>query len=433
MAEARYTSTTTEKFDRLRRRAEAKLLKLDEDVSGSLPQEVGELLHELRTHQIELEMQNDELLRTQLELITTRDRYSELFDSAPVGYVTIDSTGMIVEANLTVARMLGRERPSLIGQPISQFIHEDDQAFYYRHRHQVFEVHAPRTFDARLQKAEGGFFWAKVNCVPVVDDDGSVRQCRAAIADISLRRQVEEDRKRLIAALERKNGELERFAYTISHDLKSALITIRGFLGVLKQDLDAGNIESTSDCLERITAASDKMEQMLNELLQLSRVGHVLEPMRDVRLNDVVADAVGLLRGEITHKGVQIEIPPDLPTVYCDHMRLVEVIQNLISNAIKYMGDQAEPRILVGMQRKGDEIACFVRDNGMGVEPEHRDRIFGLFDKLDPKSEGTGIGLCLAKTIIEAHGGRIWVESKGVGTGSIFLFTLPPKQSGPPP
>jgi signal transduction histidine kinase len=128
-------------------------------------------------------------------------------------------------------------------------------------------------------------------------------------------------------------------------------------------------------------------------------------------------------------RGVQVAIAPDLPTVYGDRARLVEVVQNLVDNACKFMGDQAEPRIEIGQrgaQADADgKPVLFVRDNGIGIEPQYQDRVFGLFNKLDAHTEGTGVGLALVKRIVEVHGGRIWVESQGVGKGSTFCFTLP--------
>jgi signal transduction histidine kinase len=133
------------------------------------------------------------------------------------------------------------------------------------------------------------------------------------------------------------------------------------------------------------------------------------------------------VRGSLEAENVQIEIQPDLPVVQGDRARLVEVMQNLIDNACSFMGDRSEPRITIG-QRGTDwdgKPIVFVRDNGIGIDPQYHEKVFGLFDKLDPRSPGTGIGLALVKRIVEVHGGRIWVESAGAGCGSTFCFTLP--------
>lgn len=232
-------------------------------------------------------------------------------------------------------------------------------------------------------------------------------------------------RKKLISELESKNAELERFTYTVSHDLKSPLFTIRGFLGYLEQDALAGNVTRLKGDIQRITDATDKMQRLLNELLELSRVGRLKNESTSFPFSDLVQEALELVQGRIMARDIHISVNADLPTVYGDRARLTEALQNLIDNAAKFMGDHTEPRIEIGCdgEEEGKPI-FYVRDNGMGIAPEHFERVFGLFNKLDPKTDGTGIGLALVKRIVEVHGGRIWVESE-VGKGSTFFFTLP--------
>jgi signal transduction histidine kinase/PAS domain-containing protein len=233
-------------------------------------------------------------------------------------------------------------------------------------------------------------------------------------------------RKMLISELESKNAELERFTYTVSHDLKSPLFTIRGFLGYLEQDAISGNQARLKSDLQRITDATDKMQRLLNELLELSRIGRLRNEPTCFSLAEIARDAVELVHGRIAAHGVTVHIAPDLPAVYGDRPRLAEVLQNLLDNAAKFMGDQAAPCIEIGCtgETEPGRAVCYVRDNGIGIASEHFERVFGLFNKLDPKTDGTGIGLALVKRIIEVHGGRLWVESE-VGQGSTFFFTLP--------
>jgi signal transduction histidine kinase len=238
-------------------------------------------------------------------------------------------------------------------------------------------------------------------------------------------------RKKLISELENKNAELERFTYTVSHDLKSPLFTIRGFLGYLEQDALSGNPTRLKSDIQRITDATDKMQRLLNELLELSRVGRLKNEPTYFPFGDLVHEATELVQGRIMARGIRISIASDLPVVYGDRPRLTEVLQNLLDNAAKFMGDQEEPYIEIGCRGQDAErgmLIFYVRDNGIGISSEHYDRVFGLFNKLDPKTDGTGIGLALVKRIIEVHGGKIWVESEA-GKGSTFCFTLPP--SGP--
>ena len=232
------------------------------------------------------------------------------------------------------------------------------------------------------------------------------------------------ERKKLIHELENKNSELERFTYTVSHDLKSPLVTIDGFLRYIERDIETGNIERFKTDMDRVKEAVKKMQRLLMELLELSRIGRMMNESVAISFGELVHEAVEAVHGRLDAKKVKIIIQSDLPNVLGDHPRLVEMLQNLIDNASKYMGDQAEPVIEIGTRgmEEGKSI-FFVKDNGIGIAPEHHNRIFELFNKLDATSEGTGVGLALVRRIIEVHGGRIWVESE-IGKGSTFLFTL---------
>ena len=231
-------------------------------------------------------------------------------------------------------------------------------------------------------------------------------------------------RKELIAELESKNSELERFTYTVSHDLKSPLFTIRGFLGYLEQDALAGNHARMKADMQRITAATEKMQRLLNELLELSRIGRLRNTPERIPFEDLAREAVELVQGRIMQHNIAVIIQPGLPEVVGDRQRLLEVIQNLVDNAAKFMGGQSQPRIEIGQEGENAGMPVFfVRDNGIGIAPEYHERVFGLFNKLDVKSDGTGIGLALVKRIVEVHGGRIWVRSEA-GSGSTFYFTL---------
>jgi len=218
---------------------------------------------------------------------------------------------------------------------------------------------------------------------------------------------------------------LERFTYTVSHDLKSPLITIGGFIGYLEQDIQVGDNEKIITDLDRIREAKDKMYRLLNELLELSRIGRMMNPPENVPFADIIHDALGLLHGQLTTNNTKVIIQDNLPNIHGDRPRLVEVMQNLIENASKFSKSHPGSQIEVGARIDNNEYIFFVKDNGIGIDPAFHEKIFNLFDKLDPKSDGTGVGLALVKRIVEVHGGRIWVESIGKGSGTTFLFTLP--------
>ena len=239
------------------------------------------------------------------------------------------------------------------------------------------------------------------------------------------KKRIEAEKENLIQKLEAQNAELERFTYTVSHDLKAPLVTISGFLSHLVEDTATGNTDRIKYDIQRIANAVDRMNSLLKDLLDLSRVGRLTNPPENISLENLLHEVMEQVEGSLNEKNVQVQVARELPDVYGDRQRLMEVFQNLIENAAKYMGDQTHPLVQIGQQgEEGDKPIFYVKDNGIGITSEYHERIFGLFNKLDAQSEGTGIGLTLVKRIIEIHGGRIWVESEA-GKGSTFYFTLP--------
>jgi len=236
---------------------------------------------------------------------------------------------------------------------------------------------------------------------------------------------VSAEQERSEKQLNLKIAELERFAYTVSHDLKSPIITIKGFTGALETDLVNGNYERMAKDLKRVSAAADKMNDLLCDLLELSTIGHMLKTREPVDMNLLLRDVRENLSGVLQEVNIELTVQHDLPTLQCDRLRIMEVVQNLLENAVKYRDSQKKPQILFGMRQENANYIFFVQDNGIGIDPKYHDNVFGLFNKLDTRSEGSGIGLALVKRIIEMHGGSVWIESQGAGTGTTFFFTLP--------
>ncbi|HNA88120.1 MAG TPA: ATP-binding protein [Anaerolineales bacterium] len=237
-------------------------------------------------------------------------------------------------------------------------------------------------------------------------------------------------RQQLINELEDKNTELERFTYTVSHDLKSPLVTINGFLGYAEKDAREGKFSHFEKDIERIRQAVKKMQALLNDLLELSRVGRLMNDPTETRFGEIVRETLALLEVPIKEARVSVEFIDEGYIIFSDRVRLVEVVQNLIDNSIKFMGSQPHPRIQIGtMSDVQGQPIFFIKDNGIGIDPKYIERIFGLFNKLDVHSQGSGIGLTIVKRIIEVHGGNIWVESQ-LGRGSTFFFTLPNSAKG---
>lgn len=268
-----------------------------------------------------------------------------------------------------------------------------------------------------MRRGDGHEFVAELNGALLRDDVGVPRGLMVIARDVTERQRQEDE-------LKNKNTELERFTYTVSHDLKSPLITIRGFAGVLLSDLAAGRTERFADDLQRIRSAANKMTELLNGLLELSRVGRIVNPPAPVSMARLAEDVLALLAGPIAQRQARVTVQAGLPDAFGDAQRVQEVLQNLVENALKFSGAGRVPEIEIGFTTACEQTAYFVRDHGQGIDPRFRESIFGLFNKLDPRSEGTGIGLALVRRIVEFHGGSIWVESAGPGQGATFYFTL---------
>lgn len=228
--------------------------------------------------------------------------------------------------------------------------------------------------------------------------------------------------------LERQNAELERFTYSVSHDLRAPLVTIKGFVGLLQRDLEAGKTDAVSGDIRQISDATDNMARQLDELLELSRVGRLVNPPVEINLTEMVRSVVAMFSESIAENGIEVSIDETMPVAYGDAGRIFEVFQNLIGNAIKFVKRNEKPVIEIGAEISEDRVLCHVRDNGIGIENDFLERIFNLFERLDPRIEGTGIGLALARRIVEFHDGSIWAESAGLGEGSTFWFSLPLKR-----
>ena len=227
--------------------------------------------------------------------------------------------------------------------------------------------------------------------------------------------------------LKAKNTELEWFTYSVSHDLRSPLITLQGFVELLREDLKRNEKEKVESDLKFIESSAKKMDGLLTNMLSLSRIGRVVNPPEDVSFGEIVQEALEQSTGQIKSSGVDVSVAKNFPSVHVDRMRIEEVLVNLIDNSIKYRGDQSHPKIDIGYHEDGNGIVFFVLDNGIGIDKSQHEKIFDLFYRLENSGKGTGAGLAIVKRIIEVHEGRIWIESER-GKGCKVCFTLPVTQ-----
>ncbi len=376
-----------------------------------------------KPHLITITRDITERKRVEEALRESEARYRSLFEQSHDAVFILDLNARHIAANQRAANMLGysvEEIQKLSVNELSVELHESENIL----ERMMASEHIP-VYQRIFRKKNGEIFPVEINVELVRDDKGNPLHIQSVVRDVTQRKRAEGERERLITELSAKNAELEQFTYTVSHDLKSPLVTINGFLGFLEQDAVSGNIERLKKDTQRIQEAVKKMQRLLSELLELSRIGRMMNVPESIPFRELVDECLSIVHGRLEERGVVVHVYPNLPVIYGDRPRLVEVLQNLMDNAAKYMGDQKNPLIEIG--QRGEEYlkpVFFVKDNGMGIDTEYHERVFGLFNKLDAKSEGTGVGLALVKRIVEFHGGRIWVESEA-GKGSTFLFTLP--------
>ncbi len=361
----------------------------------------------------------------EMEIEKSEKRFHLLFDTAMEGIVFTKPDGTVHSANPAALTLFGYTETEIHGLSREKLVDFSDPLLKASFEERNRVGFAKGEFTA-IRK-DGSTLPVEMNSILFQQDD---ILASTFIRDITDRKLAEIEREKLVAELKNKNAELEKFTHTVSHDLKAPLFTIQGFMGYLERDILANKPEKVQEDIDRITSAIDKMQRLLNELLELSRVGKVMNAPQQIALETIANDAVNLVTGRIAARKVTVNIQPDLPAVYCDRVRITQVLQNLIDNAVKFMGEQPNPLISIGQRIEYQKPIFFVHDNGMGIAPEHQDRIFGLFDKLDTKVEGTGVGLALVKRIIEMHGGKLWVESEGQGKGSTFCFTIPDERDG---
>lgn len=365
-------------------------------------------------------------------------KFRTLIENLSEGILLLDEHGTVIEWNPSQESITDMSREDVIGKPIwdiqFQLMPENRRTpgFYEKMKEKSIKILSSgdftnfnHTIAGPIQSAKGNIRHILQTSFPVLTQNrfrvGSIMR------DISSQIQAETDRNNLIAELKSKNTELEQFTYTVSHDLKAPLITIKGFLGLLEKDALNGNIELMKKDISRIAHASDKMQRLLNELLELSRIGRIVNPSLEVPFERIVQDAMASVHGRLGARGVKVNVMENLPVVFVDQTRVNQVVQNLLDNAAKFMGDQTDPNIEIGTQGidKDGKPILYIRDNGIGIESHQLETAFGLFQKLDISAEGTGVGLALVKRIIEVHGGRVWIASDGRGQGTTVFFTLP--------
>jgi len=333
-----------------------------------------------------------------------------------------DGEAELLWTNMDPARVVGYGPPDLderlgwLG-----LVHQDDMA---RLRSHLAALLKGRTDIAeyRIVTRSGEVRWVRDYARPLESGIGCVNAV-GGVRDITTRRQAELDRARLISELEGTNEELERIAASVSRELEDPLTAVAAGLKRLDSRLEDSDPGLEAD-LQKAQRAVLHLRDMLDSLDELARIGHLPETLETVSLGELAAEAVDLCRTRIQIRDVKVEIG-ELPRVFGDRIRLLQLLRILVENAVVYMGRQAEPRLEIGAESRRGKHVIFVRDNGVGIDPADLERAFDVFRRLDPRGTGTGVGLAMARRIVEMHGGRIRAESEGKGSGSTFVVELP--------
>ncbi len=350
--------------------------------------------------------------------------FRSYFENNPQSVVHCVNLVKVLDMNQFTLALFGVKNKAALLTNLNRFFVEESYNIFKEELIALAEGHTQFIAEGVGQTKQGDKIILNLGVSVAPGYEDTLSKVLVSMTDITQPKAIETERENLITELETKNAELERFTYTVSHDLKSPLITIRGFLGLLEQDALAGDIERMKKDIRFIHNASTKMGLLLDDLLELSRIGRIVNLPESIEAVKLIDEVITLAAGQIAARGIDVNIASYLPNIYGDPPRLLEIFKNLIDNAIKFMGNQPQPCIEIGVKSEGEETIWYIRDNGIGIEPRYHEKIFKLFDRLDEDTEGTGIGLALVKRIVEVHRGRIWIESEGKGSGSTFYFTL---------
>lgn len=346
------------------------------------------------------------------ELKESRDQFVKFMDYLPVIAFLKDNEGKTLYVNPYFIEVLGpialnTSVLELYPLEIAQGMMEDDMRVFEEGQVTRIEKVPDKNGNVRI------FQTIKFR----IQREGKIPLLGGFALDMTERVQREEE-------LRQKNEELMRFTYTVSHDLKSPLVTILAFLGYLEKDIQKQNSERIRSDIEFIRNAADKMSLLLQELLEFSRIGQKTSLYEKIPLKELISEAVKLVAGRVEEKKAEIHTEEKEVFLYGDRKRLIALFQNLLDNALKFTRESVPPVISIGVTEKSGEQVFFIRDNGIGIDPKYHHQLFNLFEKLNPKTEGTGMGLALVKRIVEVHGGKIWLESEGLEKGTAIYFTL---------
>lgn len=392
------------------------------------------LADELHTHQIELQMQNQELLRAKTDLESSRARYFELFDFAPVAYFTFNRRGTIDTLNLAAAELLQADRQRALGMPLTAYLDDSAKSQFRIHLDSVFERGEKHAIELMLA-SKGARRHVHIVSRTVSGEMGDAPLCLTAAVDITARKIAEEEVTRLNQILEQRvvqrtfelqesNRDLEAFIYSISHDLRAPLRNMAGYASIIAEDYKRRVPPEVLGYVQRILAGNEKMLRLVDDLLRFSRLGRTPLDLVRTDLNELVDETLVDLSPEMVGREIVWRRTP-LPAVECDRALMRQVFVNLLSNALKYSRPRRPAIISIGSDIRKSERVVFVQDNGVGFDMRYYDKLFGVFQRLHTavEFEGNGVGLAMIARILHRHGGMAYADARP-DQGATFWFSF---------
>ena len=348
-------------------------------------------------------------------------------EAVPEGIVLVSQDGKIYIANRRIEEMFGYSPEELIGQGVDILVPPRYRAAHAGQRNRYFAEPGVRAMGAGRDltgcRKDGTEFPVEIGLSCMHTEAGTL--ALGLVSEITGRKRIESEIVRINAELVRSNTELGQFAYVASHDLQEPLRMITGYLQLLQRRYQGKLDAEASEFIRYAVDGAVRMKRLIEDLLALSRAGTQTANFRPVESQTLFETACSNLAVSIRESGAEITAG-SLPLIVADPVLLTQVFQNLMGNAIKFRKKDHPPRIHVAAEHTKDGCVFSVRDDGIGIEPRHMERIFGIFERLHSTDQydGSGVGLAITRRILERHGGHIWVESKP-GEGSTFRFLIP--------
>lgn len=370
-------------------------------------------------HDITESMLTEEKIRFQSEF------FKRVIDNIPFPIFIKDKEGVFIAFNREFERYLGLTSDKILGKTVFDFFSPEQAMVFYEKDQELMHSKDIQEYETHIVYPDGKELDVLFHKTVFFNPDHSLAGIIGIYFDISKRKKSEQELHAHLLLLEQKNTELEGFISTMAHDLKSPTITIKGFLGLLKDDIEEMNTQAIESDMQRISGAVEKMGNLIDDIIHISKVGKKMKPFEKIDIIVLVEEVIKMIQASSKTRIPQIVFSPDIPVVFYDKAGLRDVFFHLVDNSVKFSRAGTPISIEIGHRLENKEHVFFVKDNGMGIDSKNHEKIFKLFEKCSSDTLGNGIGLPLVRRIIELHGGRIWVESKGLNQGTCFFFTLP--------